>query len=69
VIGTAAAGTAYLALVHRPGQAVHGFALLCTALAVTAALAAAMAARSVRRSPAGRPSRQPAPPTSVSAES
>jgi MFS family permease len=52
VIGTAAAGTAYLALVHRPGQAVHGFALLCTALAVTAGVAAAMAALSIRRSPA-----------------
>lgn len=54
VIGTAAAGTAYLALVHRPGQAVHGFALLCTALAVTAGAAAAMAALSIRRRPAGR---------------
>jgi predicted MFS family arabinose efflux permease len=54
VIGTAAAGTAYLALVHRPSQAVHGFALLCTALAVTAALAAAMAALSTRRGRARR---------------
>jgi len=54
VIGTAAAGTAYLALVHRPGQAVHGFALLCTVLAVTAGAAAAMAALSIRRRPAGR---------------
>jgi len=53
VIGTAAAGTAYLALVHRPGQAVHGFALLCTVLAVTAGAAAAMAALSIRRRPAG----------------
>jgi hypothetical protein len=49
-----AAGTAYLALVHGPGQAVHGFALLCTALAVTAGAATAMAALSARRSrPAG----------------
>ena len=53
VIGTAAAGTAYLALVHTPGQAVHGFALLCTALAVTAGAAAVMAALSIRRRPAG----------------
>jgi hypothetical protein len=52
VIGTAAAGTAYLALVHQPGQAVHGFALLCTALSVTAGAAAAMAALSIRRRPA-----------------
>lgn len=51
VIGTAAAGTAYLTLVHQPGQAVHGFALLCAALAVTAGAAAVMAALSVRHRP------------------
>lgn len=50
VIGTAAAGTGYLALVHRPAQAVPGFALLCTALAVAALCAAAMATLSARRS-------------------
>jgi MFS family permease len=54
VIGTAAAGTAYLTLVHRPGQAAGGFALLCTALAVTAGAAAVMAALSIRRRPADR---------------
>jgi predicted MFS family arabinose efflux permease len=49
VIGTAAFGTVYLALVHHPGQAVHGFAVLNLALAGTALAAAAMAAVSVRR--------------------
>jgi MFS family permease len=45
VIGTAAFGTAYLALARNP---VHGFAMLNLALAATA-LAAAMAGLSVRR--------------------
>ena len=49
VIGTAAFGTLYLALVHRPGQAVHGFAVLNIALAATAVAAAAMGAVSVRK--------------------
>jgi MFS family permease len=49
VIGTAAFGTIYLALVHHPGQAVHGFAVLNFALAATALAAAAMAVVSVRR--------------------
>jgi predicted MFS family arabinose efflux permease len=49
VIGTAAFGTVYLALVHHPEQAVHGFAVLNLALAATALAAAAMAAVSVRR--------------------
>jgi MFS family permease len=49
VIGTAAFGTVYLALVHHPGQAVHGFAVLNLALAATAVAAAAMAVVSVRR--------------------
>ena len=49
VIGTAAFGTVYLALVHHAGQAVHGFAVLNLALAATALAAAAMAAVSVRR--------------------
>jgi hypothetical protein len=49
VIGTAAFGTVYLALVHHPAQAIHGFAVLNLALAVTALAAAAMAAVSVRR--------------------
>jgi MFS family permease len=54
VIGTAAFGTVYLALVHHSGQyqlgrAVHGFAVLNFALAATALAAAAMAAVSVRR--------------------
>ena len=44
MIGTAAFGTVYLALVHHAGQEVHGFAVLNFALA-----AAAMAAVSVRR--------------------
>jgi MFS family permease len=49
VIGTAAFGTLYLALVHHPGQAVHGFAVLNLALAATALVATAMATVSVRR--------------------
>jgi len=49
VIGTAAFGTIYLALVHHAGQAVHGFAVLNLALAATAVAAAAMATVSVRR--------------------
>ena len=49
VIGTAAFGTLYLALVHHPGQATHGFAVVNLALAGTALAAAAMAAVSVRR--------------------
>jgi len=55
VIGTAAFGSAYLALAHGPGQAVRGFALVNTALAATALAAAAMAALSVRRGRARRP--------------
>jgi MFS family permease len=49
VIGTAAFGTLYLALVHHPGQAVHGFAVLNLALAATVLAAAVMAAVSVRQ--------------------
>jgi MFS family permease len=49
VIGTAAFGTIYLALVHHAGQAVHGFAVLNLALAATALAATAMAVLSVRR--------------------
>jgi MFS family permease len=49
VIGTAAFGTAYLALVHGPGQAVRGFATVNLALAVTALAAATLAGLSVRR--------------------
>ncbi|HEY7263040.1 MAG TPA: MFS transporter [Trebonia sp.] len=48
VIGTAAFGTAYLALVHHPSQATHGFAVVCLALAATALAAAVMAWISVR---------------------
>jgi predicted MFS family arabinose efflux permease len=48
VIGTAAFGTVYLALVHHPSQATHGFAVVCLALAATALAAAAMAGISVR---------------------
>jgi hypothetical protein len=48
VIGTAAFGTLYLALVHHPSQAVRGFAVVCLALAGVALLAAAMGAASVR---------------------
>ena len=50
VIGTAVFGTVYLALVHHRGQATHGFAVVCLALAGTALAAAAMAGVSVRRS-------------------
>lgn len=49
VIGTAAFGTIYLALVHHAGQAVHGFAVLNLTLAATALAATAMAVVSVRR--------------------
>jgi len=49
VIGTAAFGTVYLALVHHAGQEVHGFAVLNLALAATALAATAMAVVSVRR--------------------
>ncbi len=49
VIGTAAFGTIYLALVHHAGQAVHAFAVLNFALAATALTATAMAVVSVRR--------------------
>jgi MFS family permease len=49
VIGTAAFGTIYLALVHHAGQAVHGFAVLNLALAATALAATAMAVVSVWR--------------------
>ena len=49
VIGTAAFGTVYLALVHHPAQAVHGFAVLNLILAATALAATAMALVSVRR--------------------
>lgn len=48
VIGTAVFGTAYLALVARPDQAVHGFAVICLAMAGTALAAAAMAILAVR---------------------
>jgi hypothetical protein len=56
VIGTATFGTAYLALVHSQRQAVHGFAVISLALAVTALAAAALAGLSVRRRP-GNPIR------------
>jgi hypothetical protein len=50
VVGTAAFGAVYLALVHDPGQAaVHGFATVNLALAVTALAAAAMAWLSIHR--------------------
>ena len=49
VVGTAAFGTLYLALVHHPGQATRGFAVVNLALAGTALAAAAMAGVSVRR--------------------
>jgi MFS family permease len=50
VVGTAAFGTVYLALVHDPGQAAtHGFATVNLALAITALAAAAMAWLSIRR--------------------
>lgn len=48
VIGTAAFGTLYLALVHHPSQATRGFAVVCLALAATALAAAVMAGISVR---------------------
>ena len=53
VIGTAAFGTAYLALVPGPGRAVHGFAVICLAMAATALAAAAMAGLAVRAARAG----------------
>ena len=53
VIGTAVFGTVYLALAPDPARAVHGFALVNLALAVTALAAAALAWTSVRR-PRGR---------------
>jgi MFS family permease len=49
VVGTAAFGTAYLALAPDGGQAVHGFATVSLAMAVTALIAAALAGFSVRR--------------------
>jgi MFS family permease len=49
VVGTAAFGTVYLALVHDRHQAVHGFATVSLALAVAALAAAALAGLSVRR--------------------
>jgi hypothetical protein len=49
VIGTAVFGTVYLALAPDPTRAVHGFALVNLALAVTALAAAALAWASVRR--------------------
>jgi MFS family permease len=55
VIGTAAFGTAYLALAPHPDQAVHGFAVICLALAGTALAAAAMASLAVRAAGAVRP--------------
>ncbi len=50
VIGTAVFGTLYLALARHPGaqQAVHGFAVVNLALAVTALAAAAMAGLAIR---------------------
>ncbi len=49
MIGTAAFGTVYLALVHHPTQAVHGFAVLNLILAATALTATGMGLVSVRR--------------------
>jgi hypothetical protein len=49
VLGTAAFGTLYLALVHSPGGAVHGFATLNLALSLTAMAAAALAGLAIRR--------------------
>jgi hypothetical protein len=49
VIGTAAFGSVYLALVHGPRQAVHGFGALNLILAATAVAAAVFAALAVRR--------------------
>jgi hypothetical protein len=62
VVGTAVFGTMYLALVHGPGQATHGFAMVSLAMAVTALAAAAMAALSVRhrRPPGGQQALPPA---------
>jgi hypothetical protein len=51
----AAFGTAYLALAPHPDQAVHGFAVICLALAGTALAAAAMAAVAVRAAGATGP--------------
>jgi MFS family permease len=48
VIGTAAFGTLYLALVHHPSQATRGFGVVCLALAAVALAAAVMAGISVR---------------------
>jgi hypothetical protein len=48
VIGTAAFGTAYLALAPHPDQAVRGFTVICLTLAGTALAAAAMATVAVR---------------------
>jgi len=45
------------ALVHHPGQAVHGFALLNVSLAVSALAAAGMAGLSVRHRRPGSGSR------------
>ncbi len=47
--GTAAFGSLYLAQVHHPGQATHGFGTVSLALAGAALAAAAMAGLSVRR--------------------
>jgi MFS family permease len=52
VLGTAAFGTAYLTLAPNPGQAVHGFATVNLALAVTALAAATLAGLSIRHRPA-----------------
>lgn len=49
VMGTAVFGTAYLVLVPDRGHAVHGFATVSLAMAVTALVAAALAGLSVRR--------------------
>jgi predicted MFS family arabinose efflux permease len=49
VIGTAAFGAAYLALVPGRHQAVHGFATISLAMAVTALAAAALAGVSIRK--------------------
>ena len=49
VIGTAVFGSLYLALAHDPGeQAIHGFAVVNLALAVTALAAAALAGLAIR---------------------
>ena len=49
VIGTAAFGAVYLALVHSPEQAARGFGAINLILAATALVAAAFAGLSVRR--------------------